>query len=112
MDWLLSAGAVVVERTLVTTGEYAGVVRVVVSLAMSARMDPRALCRSPWLCAKKAEFVPPLRAMHWRTQQGPICPPPTPGATAAGRFGSLQLHCDASVPLVANCEQLASVALS
>ena len=38
--------------TFATTGEYAGVVRVVVFFAMSARMDPSALCRAPGVSAK------------------------------------------------------------
>ena len=39
-------------RTLVTTGEYAGTVRVVTCFEMSARMAPRAVWRSPGVSAK------------------------------------------------------------
>src|SRR5579884_3048961 len=42
----------VAAATLVTTGEYAGVARVVVFFAMSAKIAPMAFCRSPGVSAK------------------------------------------------------------
>jgi hypothetical protein len=51
-----------------STGEYAGVVRVVAFFAICARMLPRALCSAPCVSAKYALVLPPACAMHCTEQ--------------------------------------------